>query len=271
MRGFGERRGTRKGNVRSPIHFAVMVLLILGHDAEAQRRSSAPEPIIDVHLHAHAADRFGTPGPPNPVTGLPSAAVTDDALLRAVLDAMRRYNIVVGVASSARASVLRWHDASPDRIIGGAQIDVGIPIPDLRQLREDIRAGRIGMIGEIGGQWLGLAPGDSILDPYFALAEELDVPVGIHMGIGNENAPFTCCPRFRAALGRPLLLEEVLIRHPRLRVDLMHAGYPYLDETIALMQVYPQVYVDLGAIDWLVPRPAFHRYLAALLTPGART
>ena len=33
----------------------------------------------------------------------------------------------------------------------------------------------------------------------------------------------------------------------------MHAGYPYLQETKAIMHLYPQVYADLGAISWLRP------------------
>ena len=36
-------------------------------------------------------------------------------------------------------------------------------------------------------------------------------------------------------------------------VNLMHAGWPYLQETIAMLLVYPQVYVDVGAIAWLPP------------------
>jgi predicted TIM-barrel fold metal-dependent hydrolase len=100
------------------------------------------------------------------------------------------------------------------------------------------------------------------------LAEELDIPVGVHTGLGPPNTPYECCPKFRASLGNPALLEEVLIRHPKLRVYLMHAGYPYLQETIAIMHLYPQVYADLGAIDWLRPREEFHAYLRALVRAG---
>ena len=70
------------------------------------------------------------------------------------------------------------------------------------------------------------------------------------------------------ALGNPALLEEVLIRHPKLRIYLMHAGYPYLQETKAIMHLYPQVYADLGAISWLRPREEFHEYLRALVRAG---
>jgi predicted TIM-barrel fold metal-dependent hydrolase len=48
----------------------------------------------------------------------------------------------------------------------------------------------------------------------------------------------------------------------------MHAGYPYLQETKAILHMYPQVYADLGAIDWLRPREEFHEYLHALVRAG---
>lgn len=42
-------------------------------------------------------------------------------------------------------------------------------------------------------------------------------------------------------------MEEVLVRHPRLRVYLMHAGYPLLDDRLAVLYAHPQVSVDVGA------------------------
>jgi predicted TIM-barrel fold metal-dependent hydrolase len=106
------------------------------------------------------------------------------------------------------------------------------------------------------------------MEPYWALAEELDIPVGLHTGLAPPGTPYQCCPKFRNSLGNPALLEEVLIRHPKLRVYLMHAGYPYLQETIAIMHMYPQVHADLAAIDWLRPREEFHEYLRALVRAG---
>jgi uncharacterized protein len=73
-------------------------------------------------------------------------------------------------------------------------------------------------------------PNDPALEPYFALAEELDVPALIHTeGIG----PYL--PGFRSAAGNPVLLEGVLIRHPKLRLFVENAGYPYRGEMIAMM------------------------------------
>jgi len=83
---------------------------------------------------------------------------------------------------------------------------------------------------------------------------------------GTPHEP--CCPNFRVALGNPVLVEEVLIHHPRLRVYLMHGGWPYLQETKAILSVYPQVYVDLATINWIIPRKEFHTYLQELIVAG---
>jgi uncharacterized protein len=77
-----------------------------------------------------------------------------------------------------------------------------------------------------------------------------------------------CCRKARARLGNPSLVEETLNRYPKLRLNLMHAGWPYLEETVAILFHYPEVNADLGAIDWLLPRAEFHAYLHALMQAG---
>lgn len=58
------------------------------------------------------------------------------------------------------------------------------------------------------------------------------------------------------------------MRHPKLRLHIMHAGWPFLENTIALLWAHPQVYVDVGVIDWAPPRKEFHRYLRRLVEAG---
>jgi predicted TIM-barrel fold metal-dependent hydrolase len=74
-------------------------------------------------------------------------------------------------------------------------------------------------------QYEGLAPDDPRLEPYWALAEALEVPVGLHLGVPNPGAAYH--GPYRVRDGSPLALEEVLVRHPRLRLYIMHAGYPF--------------------------------------------
>lgn len=62
--------------------------------------------------------------------------------------------------------------------------------------------------------------------------------------------------------------EEPLLRHPRLRVYVMHAGWPMLDDMLAVLWTHPRVYVDMGAINYPLPRAEFHRYLRVLVEAG---
>ncbi len=126
---------------------------------------------------------------------------------------------------------------------------------NIAELRQLVGQKRVAVFAEITQQYRGLLPGDPLLEPYFALAEELDIPVGIHMGEGPPGgANVESYEKYRVALGNPLLLEEVLVRHPRMRVYVMHYGSPFVDDMIALMFSYPQVYVDVAQNNWGLPR-----------------
>lgn len=71
------------------------------------------------------------------------------------------------------------------------------------------------------------------------------------------------------ALGRPLALEGVLARHPKLRVSLMHAGWPYRDETIAVLaQSVPAGLRRRGRDRLGRPAGGVPRYLLALVRVG---
>jgi hypothetical protein len=187
--------------------------------------------------------------------------------MEATLAEMKKYNIVKGVVSNDYQAVMRWRAAAPDRIMASYAFD-DPSAPDLEFLRREHAAGRLMALGEVATQYEGIAPDDPRMERHWTLAEELDIPVGLHTGLAPPNTPYQCCPKFRITLGNPALLEEVLIRHPKLRVYLMHAGFPYLQETIAIMHMYPQVYADLGVIDWNRSREEFHEYLRALMNAG---
>ena len=73
---------------------------------------------------------------------------------------------------------------------------------------------------------------------------------------------------YRARLHSALVLEEALIRHPRLRVYVMHAGWPMLDDMLALMWAYPRVHVDTGILCFALPRKEFHRYFRRIVEAG---
>jgi predicted TIM-barrel fold metal-dependent hydrolase len=226
-------------------------------------------------MHAYPADMTFEPPLTNPATGKPVTVKNGAEHLEACLAEMKRLNIVKGVVSGGDgdrlAAAMRWRDAAPDRIIAGAGVrgSEEIPLPALDVLRPMFQDKRLRVLGEVTSQYAGLTLSDAKYEPYLALAEELDIPVSLHTGMGPPGTSFDpCCRGFRASLGNPLNVEEALNRHPKLRLNLMHAAWPYLDDTMAVMTIYPQVNVDLGALGWGLQRAEFYAYLSALVRAG---
>ena len=90
--------------------------------------------------------------------------------------------------------------------------------------------------------------------------------MGIHIGTGPTGAPYLPgVGGYRARLHSALELEDPLVRHPKLRVYIMHAGWPMLDDLLAVLWAHPQVHVDVGVICYALPRKEFHRYLERIV------
>jgi predicted TIM-barrel fold metal-dependent hydrolase len=252
---------------------------------------TARPPIIDMHMHAMRADDQGPPPLgvcqgnviPVIVQGRPWAdtfmawlkkppcsdpiwsPMTDRELMDRSLAAMRRRN-VFGVVSGVMLD--EWRKAAPDRVIPSTDLNFESPHRSVDDVRAALTTGGYRALGEVAIQYQGAEPGDPRFEPYLALAEQLGVPVSIHVGTGPPGAPYLGFPDYRARLHSPLLIEEALLRHPQLRVSLMHAGWPMLDDLLALMWTHPQVYVDVGAIGFALPLAGFHSYLQRIVEAG---
>jgi predicted TIM-barrel fold metal-dependent hydrolase len=48
-------------------------------------------------------------------------------------------------------------------------------------------------------------------------------------------------------------LFGLMVRHPKLRLYVENAGYPFRDEMIAMMTQYPQLHADVSTITWVIP------------------
>lgn len=222
-------------------------------------------PIIDVHLHCYSsADDIKENGP-NPLSGTLPLQSTEEHIQK-TLAAMHARNIVLGIVSGHGLETLeQFRRSAGEEIWAGPAF--GKPGLEIAELRTRYRSGQLKTMGEITAQYEGLSPSDSALDPYFALAESLDIPVCIHMGMSFPGIT-QYWPNFRVSLGNPMRLEELLNRHPKLRVWIAHAGSPFLAETIGILNVYPHVYVDISAINWFWPREGFYTYLKELVASG---
>lgn len=260
-------------------------------------------PIIDMHMHAFPVDMMGEPPlaicapfdewptwdqrqpygaqymhiSKNPECANPVwSAEADEALMQETIKIMGQRNIIA-VLSGPSSLVAKWQEAAPERFIPGlafsaadeTPFDAGVNdtmSPEI--LRQMIEEGNVEVLGEVINQYAGLAPNDERMAPYWALAEELEIPVGIHIGPGAPGVRYLNSPGYRARLHNPLALEEVLVEHPKLRVYVMHAGYPMIDEMLAMLYTHPQLHVDIAVLTYTQPPEEFHRFLRRIVEAG---
>jgi predicted TIM-barrel fold metal-dependent hydrolase len=112
----------------------------------------------------------------------------------------------------------------------------------LWEQRSDADAERV-LLRLLGGQELGeaerLCLGDWCMERGVEQAAAHNLPFKIHTGY-YAGAGWMQTERIR-----PGHLSVLLMHHPRTRFVLMHNGYPYSDELIALAKHYPNTYMDM--------------------------
>lgn len=269
---------------------AISLLVIIAAPASAAPRYA----IIDMHFHADRPDAEGPPGGKicapydewaprdpgqpidayldwftiNPTCTHVLAAPTEPVALRDRNIAMLVRHNMLALAGGDAATVDDYRSHAGGRILPAVGFGSAGDFPSIAELRRLHAAGKLVALSEITAQYAGIAPDDPKLEPYFALAEELDIPVGIHLGPGPPGTAYFATPEYRAAAGDPMRLEPVLLKHPRLRVYAMHAGWPMADAMIAMLYAHPQLYVDIGILDYAYPTRDSYAYLKRLIDAG---
>lgn len=275
-------------NLLQRLLLTACVAMVINTTAFAQDTIKASHlPIIDVHVHAmklnpafandmcpwflssmpggdpnQPAPRFINTDCANPL----KAAKSDKEFQDALVSTMKRLNMTI-VASGDAAIIRAWQQAIPGRVIASLSLSSSKEM-SVKAFEDSLRSGFYKVMGEVAPQYQGMSPSDTSLDAYFAVAEKLNIPVGIHMGTGGNGTINITNPKYRASLGNPFLLEDMLARHPRLKIWVMHAGYPMIDEMIALMGANAYVYVDLAGMIWSYPLEEVHAYLKRLVQAG---
>ena len=249
----------------------------------------ARPPIIDMHLHAMitprerpvsacpgnqpisylAVDPVKAPANAETITcPAPILSVTnaDDLRARTIAE-LRRAGVARAVLIGSPDELARWNRDAPGLFVP-ATVPKNLLPATLAQMRELTLSSRVRVFAEVGPQYEGRRADDPEFDPFWALAEQIDIPVGIHLGEGLPLAGVAATGRYQAALTSPFQLEPVLKKHPKLRIYVMHAASPLTDEMIAMLGTYPSLYVDVSANDWNMPRAQFYDQLKRLVDAG---
>lgn len=230
----------------------LVIVSVAGCGQETPQHSQLP--IIDIHVHAFgddggygAKDFYGNPGSGNP-----------EMLFQETYERFRKYNVVKAVVSGPLEAVETWKSKDEDnRIIRGVLTfgpDDGMTADpnskvDPEQFERLVKSGKIEVFGEVEPMLVGMTISDPYWQPYLTICEKHDIPVMVH----TSFAVVPGFPKARQLLGDPYLVEDVLVRHPNLRIWICHFGSEWRDHTLALMLCYPNLYTDLGAMLWSDP------------------
>jgi len=228
----------------------ILSMLSLAFGVSAQDRL----PVIDMHLHSYddssyfvAPDQRGEMAPP-------SASAHFDATYAS----LREHNIVLGVVSGSTSSEEDWlaRDADGRLLRGFSSSNLGDWNPEAFEALA--REGGVDVFGEIGAFYRGMTLADPLFDPYLKICEEYGIPVAYHTGGGPPGITYRGAPNARVDHGNPLHIEDVLVKYPKLKIYLMHAGEAFYEEAARLMMGYSQVYADLGVVLWAHPATQYY-------------
>lgn len=123
------------------------------------------------------------------------------------------------------------------RFIGFAGVDPHKGMAAIRELERAVR--------ELGLRGLNiqcfehkLAINDKLLYPLYAKCIELDIPVNIHCGINFST-------QSNMAYGQPMLLDEVMVHFPDLRVCASPPGWPWITELLGVAWKHRNVHIGI--------------------------
>lgn len=228
--------------------------------------ASDPSPVFDVHMHAMPPKFFERVTEANfgahrkTATGM----ITDpEKLLARTIEEMDKNHIRWGLLSGDNSMVQEWAQKYPGRFLPSFTPDLSAKDQEqaVSQFAKEVAGKRWRAVGELGLPYAGKPLNDPALFPYYELCERAGVPVLFHTGLDGPEPQRLVSPAFRIELGDPLLLQDVVIRFPRLKIVIMHMGWPFFDHALYMLYAYPNVFVDVAVVDWILGKGVFERML----------
>ena len=136
-------------------------------------------------------------------------------------------------------TVANYVDQHSDKLIG-----FGSVCPTEAGAVEEVER----LVGDLGLRGLKLSPIYGGWDPLdrraleiYAKAEKLKLPIMFHQGATfPREAPLK--------YANPVLLEEIALRYPDLKVVIAHMGHPWEVETIVLIRKQPNFFADISGL-----------------------
>ncbi|PSL51872.1 hypothetical protein B0I31_11766 [Saccharothrix carnea] len=111
----------------------------------------------------------------------------------------------------------------------------------------------------------GFAPDDPMAYPLYEVIEELGVPALFHTGQTGIGAGVPGGGGVRLKYSDPMLVDDVAVDFPELRIVLAHPSFPWQDEALAVATHKPHVHIDLSGWSPKYFPPQLVRYADSLL------
>ncbi|MFT7285972.1 MAG: putative TIM-barrel fold metal-dependent hydrolase [Halieaceae bacterium] len=171
--------------------------------------------------------------------GIMDEAGIDHSLLIAVRAGGRQMKYSIEIPYE---QVAAYCDHMPTRYSGLAGVDPLLGMEQLRDLEYAVK--ELGFVGAHSyPHWFRLPPDAPQWYPIYAKCCELDIPIMMQVG---QNLIYQKDVRL-PSVARPILLDQIAIDFPELRLIGIHVGTPWADEMIAMAWKHENVFVGIDA------------------------
>ena len=130
-------------------------------------------------------------------------------------------------------------NAYPERLIGFMSLHPHDPhaLDELERARGDL-----GLLGiKMGANYQNFHPLESRALAIYERAQTYGLPMLFHQG----TSPVRSAP---IRYAQPLLMDEVAMRYPNLRIIMAHMGHPWTVDTAVVVRKHPNVYADISGL-----------------------
>jgi predicted TIM-barrel fold metal-dependent hydrolase len=129
--------------------------------------------------------------------------------------------------------------AYPEKLIGFMSIHPYDP-KALTRIDDGVR--RLGLRGiKLAANYQNFDPLEDRALAIYERAQSLSLPILFHQG----TSPVRMAP---IRLAHPLIMDQIAIRYPELRIIMAHMGHPWQLDTIAVIRKHPHVYADISGL-----------------------
>lgn len=219
--------------------------------------------VIDTHIHpalfapiCGSADRFRQRCDemnyhlmkPSPIPLLKKQYALAD--VRKVVLLPEDCSAETGAPAISNREIADLVELEPELFIGLAAVD-----PRRSDACEELERAfaELGLRGlKVNTARLGMYPGDPRLLPLYDLCRRYGRPIVFHAGLCLEQKAL-------AKYARPMEFEEVAAVYPDVNICLAHMGWPWVQETAALLLKYPNLYANTALMNFDGPYQIFHK------------